>query len=107
MNYMMYDMMNDIKYYRDQLGLKQEELAHLVNVSRNTIGSIENGKTLPSIYLAFLIADELQVPVERLFFYEYEGVKCTPFHFRCLKQDELKAEKNRELHLFDKELPFT
>ncbi|ETS92804.1 helix-turn-helix transcriptional regulator [Veillonella sp. AS16] len=49
-------MANKIKLYRTMLGLSQHELAEKVGVTRATINSIENGKTIPSLKLANDIA---------------------------------------------------
>ncbi|SNV55711.1 helix-turn-helix transcriptional regulator [Veillonella rodentium] len=49
-------MANRIKLYRTMLGLSQHELAEKVGVTRATINSIENGKTIPSLKLANDIA---------------------------------------------------
>lgn len=49
-------MVNKIKLYRTMLGLSQHELAEKVGVTRATINSIENGKTIPSLKLANDIA---------------------------------------------------
>lgn len=49
-------MVNKIKLYRTMLGLSQHELAEKVGVTRTTINSIENGKTIPSLKLANDIA---------------------------------------------------
>lgn len=49
-------MANKIKLYRTMLGLSQHELAEKVGVTRATINSVENGKTIPSLKLANDIA---------------------------------------------------
>lgn len=56
-----------IKEYRARFDLTQEELADLVNVRRETIGHLENGKYNPSLKLAFDIAHVFQTTVEDLF----------------------------------------
>jgi len=53
-------------------GIKQEELASILEVSRQTIGSIENGRYSPSINLAFKIARYFKMSVEEIFIYEEE-----------------------------------
>ena len=42
-----------MKEYRARTGMKQEELAALVGVRRETIGNLENGKYNPSLVLAW------------------------------------------------------
>lgn len=56
-----------IKEYRARFGLKQEDLAKLVGVRRETIGSLENGKYNPSLKLAMDIAKVFQTTVEEIF----------------------------------------
>lgn len=56
-----------IKEYRAKTNMKQEELAALVGVRRETIGHLENGKYNPSLKLAFDIARVFQTTVEELF----------------------------------------
>lgn len=49
-------MKNRLEEIRKEKGIKQEELADKLEVSRQTIGSLENGRYNPSIILAFKIA---------------------------------------------------
>lgn len=56
-----------MKEYRARFGLKQEDLANLVGVRRETIGSLENGKYNPSLKLAMDIAKVFQTTVEEIF----------------------------------------
>ncbi len=49
-------MKNRLEELRKQRGIKQEDLANAFEVSRQTIGSLENGRYNPSIMLAFKIA---------------------------------------------------
>ncbi|MCG4731981.1 helix-turn-helix transcriptional regulator, partial [Phocaeicola vulgatus] len=50
----------------------QEELATALEVSRQTIGSLENGRYNPSIILAFKIARYFNMAIEEIFIYEEE-----------------------------------
>jgi len=61
---------NRLRVVRAERDLSQGELAHLVGVSRQTISSIETGQYCPSAVLAFRLAHELGVPVDRLFWLE-------------------------------------
>ena len=61
---------NRMKEHRARLGLKQEELAKLVGVRRETIGNLENGKYNPSLKLAMDIAHVFGCTVEDIFFFE-------------------------------------
>lgn len=56
-----------IKEYRAKYNMKQEELAALVGVRRETIGHLENGKYNPSLKLAFDIARIFHTTVEDIF----------------------------------------
>ena len=49
-------MKNRLEALRKNRGIKQEELADALEVSRQTIGSLENGRYNPSILLAFKLA---------------------------------------------------
>ena len=49
-------MKNRLEELRKQRNIRQEELAAALQVSRQTIGSLENGRYNPSIILAFKIA---------------------------------------------------
>ena len=54
-------------------GIKQEELAEALGVSRQTTGSLENGRYNPSIILAFKIARYFNIAIEEVFIYEEEN----------------------------------
>jgi putative transcriptional regulator len=61
------ELKTKIKEYRAKYDMKQEELAGLVGVRRETIGNLENGKYNPSLKLALDIAKVLHTTVEELF----------------------------------------
>ena len=63
---------NRLEEIRKQKGIKQEELATALEVSRQTIGSLENGRYNPSIILAFKIARHFDMSIEEIFIYEEE-----------------------------------
>lgn len=63
-------MKNRIEELRKKSGLKQEELADQLQVSRQTISSLENGRYSPSITLAFRIARLFNMSIEDIFIYE-------------------------------------
>ncbi|RDU23905.1 helix-turn-helix transcriptional regulator [Anaerosacchariphilus polymeriproducens] len=65
-------MKNRLEEIRKQRGIKQEELANALEVSRQTIGSLENGRYNPSIILAFKIARFFELSIEEIFIYEEE-----------------------------------
>ena len=65
-------MKNYLEKLRTERGINQEELAALV-VSRQTIGSLENGRYNPSILLAFKIARYFRMSIEDIFIYEEDA----------------------------------
>ncbi|QHI73313.1 helix-turn-helix transcriptional regulator [Aminipila terrae] len=65
-------MKNKIKELREHSGFTQQDLAEKVNVSRQTIISLENGKYNPSIFLAFKIAKVFNLSIEEIFMFEEE-----------------------------------
>lgn len=60
-------MKNEIKALRKARGLRQEDIAKLLDVSRQTIIAIENDKYDPTLALAMKLARLLETPVETLF----------------------------------------
>lgn len=65
-------MKNRLEEYRLAKGMKQDELAAAMKVSRQTISSLENGRYNPSILLAMKLARYFEVTVEEMFIYEEE-----------------------------------
>ena len=65
-------MKNRLEEFRNARGLKQDELAAAMKVSRQTISSLENGRYNPSILLAMKLARYFGVTVEEMFIYEEE-----------------------------------
>ena len=63
---------NKLEELRKEYGIKQEELADALEVSRQTIGSLENGRYNPSIILAFKIARYFGKSIEEIFIFEEE-----------------------------------
>lgn len=68
-----FTMKNRLEELRKARGLRQEELAEALEVSRQTIGSLENGRYNPSILLAFKLSRYFGVPIEEIFIYEEEA----------------------------------
>ena len=66
-------MKNRLEELRRQRGIKQEELAAELKVSRQTIGSLENGRYNPSSQLAFKISRYFGMSIEEIFIYEEES----------------------------------
>ncbi|OLN32829.1 helix-turn-helix transcriptional regulator [Desulfosporosinus metallidurans] len=65
-------MKNRIRDLRDQFDLTQLDLAEKVEVSRQTIISLETGKYNPSIFLAYKISRVFNLPIEEIFIFEGE-----------------------------------
>ena len=63
-------MRNRLEEIRKSKNINQEELANALEVSRQTIGSLENGRYNPSIVLAFKIAKYFGKSIEEIFIYE-------------------------------------
>ena len=63
-------MKNNLEIIRKAKGLKQEELAEILAVSRQTISSLENGRYNPSLHLALKIARYFDMKIEDIFIYE-------------------------------------
>lgn len=63
---------NRIEEIRNARGIRQEEFARLMGVSRQTISSLENGRYNPSITLAHRIAAFFGMAIEEVFIFEEE-----------------------------------
>ncbi|MBR3807238.1 MAG: helix-turn-helix transcriptional regulator [Lachnospiraceae bacterium] len=68
-------MKNRIEEIRKERGVRQEEFAKLMGVSRQTISSLENGRYNPSIILAYKIAKYFDMTIEEVFVFEEEDLK--------------------------------
>jgi putative transcriptional regulator len=65
-------MKNRLEEFRIRNGWTQQELANRVDVSRQTIISLESGRYNPSILLAFRLASLFKLKIEDLFLYSEE-----------------------------------
>ncbi|MGN1092531.1 MAG: helix-turn-helix transcriptional regulator [Monoglobaceae bacterium] len=65
-------MNNRIREYRKNRHLTQDDLAKAVGVTRQTIISLENGKYVASLFLAFKLAQYFGVMIEDIFIFEEE-----------------------------------
>ena len=65
-------MKNRIEEIRKEKGIRQEEFAKTMGVSRQTISSLENGRYNPSIMLAYKIAKYFGMTIEEVFIFEEE-----------------------------------
>ncbi len=63
-------MVTRIKELRDERNLKQQELANLVGVSRQTIYFLEKGSYNPSLTLSLKIAEIFNKTIEEIFYFE-------------------------------------
>ena len=68
-------MKNRIEEIRKEKGIRQEEFAKSMGVSRQTISSLENGRYNPSIILAYKIAQYFAMTIEEVFIFEEEDLK--------------------------------
>ncbi|MEG0855886.1 MAG: helix-turn-helix transcriptional regulator [Terrisporobacter sp.] len=66
-------MNNRLEEIRKEKQITQEELATVLEVSRQTISSLEKGRYNPSIILAFKIARYFNMTIEEIFIYEEEN----------------------------------
>lgn len=66
-------MKNRIEEIRKERGIRQEEFAKSLGVSRQTISSLENGRYNPSITLAYKIAKLFDMSIEEVFIFEEEN----------------------------------
>ena len=67
-------MKNRIEEIRKERGIKQEEFAKSMGVSRQTISSLENGRYNPSIFLAYKIARYFEMTIEEVFIFDEEDL---------------------------------
>ena len=65
-------MKNRIEAIRKERGIRQEEFAKALGVSRQTISSLENGRYNPSILLAHRIAKFFGMTIEEVFIFDEE-----------------------------------
>ncbi len=63
-------MKNRIEEIRKARGVKQEELAKALGVSRQTISSLENGRYNPSVELAYKLSKYFGMTIEEVFIFE-------------------------------------
>ena len=64
-----------IEDIRKERGIRQEDFAKAMGVSRQTISSLENGRYNPSILLAYKIARYFEMTIEEVFLFEEEDLK--------------------------------
>lgn len=60
-------MKNRVVEIRKLKGVRQEDFAKTMGVSRQTISSLETGRYNPSIYLAYKIARYFEMTIEEVF----------------------------------------
>ena len=66
------ELKNRIEEVRTARGIRQEDFAKAMGVSRQTISSLENGRYNPSILLAYKIAKYFDMTIEEVFLFEEE-----------------------------------
>ncbi|MBR1993086.1 MAG: helix-turn-helix transcriptional regulator [Firmicutes bacterium] len=67
-------MKNRIEAIRKSKGIKQEDFAKMMGVSRQTISSLETGRYNPSIFLAYKIAHYFEMTIEEVFIFDEEDL---------------------------------
>ena len=65
-------MKNRIEEIRKEKGIRQENFAKALGVSRQTISSLETGRYNPSILLAYKIARYFELQIEEVFLFDDE-----------------------------------
>ena len=68
-------MKNRIEQIRKERGIRQDEFAKIMGVSRQTISSLETGRYNPSIFLAYKIAKYFGMSIEEVFIFDEEEAK--------------------------------
>ncbi len=68
-------MKNRIEQIRKARGIRQDEFAKIMGVSRQTISSLETGRYNPSIFLAYKIAKYFEMTIEEVFIFDEEEMK--------------------------------
>ena len=68
-------MKNKIEAIRKARGIRQDEFARHMGVSRQTISSLETGRYNPSIMLAYKIAKFFDMTIEEVFIFEEDDLK--------------------------------
>lgn len=67
-------MKNRIEEIRKSRGIRQEDFARTMGVSRQTISSLETGRYNPSIFLAYRIARYFGMSIEEVFIFDEEEI---------------------------------
>ena len=65
-------MKNRIEEIRKSRGIRQEDFAKALGVSRQTISSLETGRYTPSLQLAYKIAVYFEMTIEEVFLFSEE-----------------------------------
>ena len=68
-------MKNRIEEIRKARGIRQDEFAKMMGVSRQTISSLETGRYNPSIFLAYKISTYFGMTIEEVFIFDEEEMK--------------------------------
>ena len=68
-------MKNRIEEIRKARGIRQDEFAKMMGVSRQTISSLVTGRYNPSIFLAYKISKYFGMTIEEVFIFDEEEMK--------------------------------
>ncbi len=64
---------NRVQELRLESGMTQAELASALEVTRQTIISLEKNRYIPSLEMGFKVAAVFSLPIEKVFIYRAEG----------------------------------
>lgn len=101
---MIYRMIGDsIRRQREKAGIKQEQLAQEIHVSRPSIANYESGKQAIYISDLYLIAKSLKVKIGELLPDEHEVQGLASVETALKKADDLTSQEKKALENFVKE----
>ena len=93
-------MKTSLKLHRLQRGMKQSDLADLVNVRRETIGRLEQGQYCPSLRLAMDLARVFGTTVEDLLSFDDEYKAHHPYLYGAYLEHHLQSKDNKDSNPF-------
>ena len=100
------NLATNLKDYREKASLTQEELADRLDVSRQTVISLESGKCIPSVALAVKIARFFELPVEFIFRFQEDGFK-TLFDEISNIEEDIETKKGGEEGMVRELMPWS
>lgn len=91
----------NIKKYRKERGMTQQQLSELCGVPAISLGRYERGERNPSIDTLIKIAEALDITIEKLI---NSSIEPTPKPISCLSDDELIIELSKRGYRIFKEV---